>query len=468
MKKLSRRSFLGRAAAAAGAATVAPWVWIPRSAFAATTPAFGAAKRLLVLYAGGGLRSQPLFAADAAFQFNPFGKAATQAAGTQWTVGSILGTQQVQLNSFPTPVTLPPVNEISNDIAVIAGVDHDPFGAPGSTPTDHGSGDLGLTTGDRTGMVGRGLLSILHRDLPGYAAGTVHLPPFDVGLSNFAMGTGDFAAFKPIGLQSASQFTGASSGTEQLAQAAWAVALRDRKDTRRLATRAPTALPQLTSAHDAKLNSRIFSALLHDPTIDLLGAPDATKGGVTNQQVLETLGGGQFGGTQSAWALEVAFAFRLLQNGVPAVSVKQYLYDDHSSEKTQLPIDAADLGRQIAGLHFLLKNATDDAGAPLWNSTVVLVVSEFSRDDADPTTGFNSADGSDHQGTPAQRNQVWPVFGGPVTGGKLVGGLDPATQKMAGGGPAFAIRGVLATMLDVMGIPSAPYFPEAPIAALFT
>src|SRR5688500_17673415 len=87
MTQLSRRTFLG---AAAGAATVAasPWFWVKKS-FAQSTPGFGSAKHVLILYAAGGLRSTPLFNADASFQHNPFGRANSTA---EWGVGNVLGT----------------------------------------------------------------------------------------------------------------------------------------------------------------------------------------------------------------------------------------------------------------------------------------------------------------------------------------------------------------------------------------
>lgn len=466
--KTSRRSFLKLAAAGAGAATTAPWIWIPKKAFAAATPGFGSAKHVLVLYAGGGLRSAPLFHANVPMQFNPFGKAASVAPGTNWGVGSVLGTQAIPLNSFPDPTTvLPPVPDIANDIAILAGVDH----SPGSSmsPTDHGTGDLGVTTGDPMGNSDRGLLSIVHRDLPGYVSGSIALPPFDIGLSNFGMGRGDFSGFKPIAVGSAADFTGKSANSEQEAKGVWArTTVRALRDQRMMAARAPHVRPYLGAAKDAKINSRYYAEALHSPALDLMGAPEADHGGVSNQQMLEVLGSSPFGGSTTNWGLEVAFALRLMQLGVPAVSVLRYLYDDHSDEKTQLPIDAGDLGRQIAGLHFLLHRMMDDTGTPLWNSTVVFVMSEFSRDDTDPSTGFNSAMGSDHQGSPAQRNQIWPVFGGPIAAkGRQIGTLDPATMQTVGG-PAMSIRSVHATVLDVLGIDSSNHYSDAPISALFT
>src|SRR5688572_10349895 len=107
MTQLSRRTFLG---AAAGAATVAasPWFWVKKS-FAQSTPGFGSAKHVLILYAAGGLRSTPLFNADASFQHNPFGRANSTA---EWGVGNVLGTQRLPLFTFGEQLELPTVADI--------------------------------------------------------------------------------------------------------------------------------------------------------------------------------------------------------------------------------------------------------------------------------------------------------------------------------------------------------------------
>jgi hypothetical protein len=459
---VSRRNFLRIAGAGAVAATTAPWIWIPKKAFAATSPAFGTAEHVLVLYAGGGLRSAPLFCADVSPAHNPFGIAAGIAPGTQLSVGKLLGDQPFPLNTSVDP--LAPVPAIASDITVIAGVDHEPSSA--TPPTDHGTGDTMLTQGMMN--TDRGLLSIVHRDYAGYVNGTTVLPPFDIGLSNFAKGTCDFAGYRPIALQSAAAFTGKSATAGQEDRAAWTRDLRKRRDQAFIARRSPSVRPYLTAAMDAKINSRAYAAALHAPGLDLIGAPDASIGGLTNTQLLDVLGASQLAGTQNGWGLETAFALRLFQMGVPMATVLHYAYDDHSDEKTLLPVDALDLGRQIAGIHFLLHNLYDQKGQLLWDKTVVLVCSEFSRDNTDAATGFNSAMGSDHQGSFGSRNQCWPVFGGPITAkGKRLGGLDPVTMATVNG-PATSVRSVMGTMLDLLGIPSANYWADPVVTGLFT
>ena len=461
-RKQHRRSFLRTAAGGALAAGAAPWVFVPRKAFAG--PATGTADAVIVLYAGGGLRSQPLFHADVSLQHNPFGIAPDVASGTQWGVGAILGTAAFPVFGIEGVTEIPPVPAIANDISVLAGVDHAPS-SPMSVGVDHFVGDLSVTTGRFEDDGARnGLLSMIHRDHPGYAGGDKVLPPFDLGLSNFGRGEGDLAAFRPIALASAQEFTGKSLGGEQAERGAWARPVRDARDERFLARRAPHVAPYLGAVRDAKLHSRAYAQALRHPALDLLGAPDAELGGLTNQQLLAVTNGGPFGGQ---WGLDTAFAVRLVQLGVPAVSVMRYLYDTHSDERTLFPMDAGDIGRQLAGLHFALHRLTNADGEPLWNRTVVVLVSEFSRDNVDPATGFNSAEGSDHVGTPASRNQCWPIMGGPIPGGRRVGGLDPQTLQTIGG-PAMSVRSVLSTLLDLVGIDYTRYWEDAPVASLFT
>src|SRR5262245_9199387 len=135
--KISRRQLL-KTAAVSAAAVSAPWVWTKKS-FAQATPGFGAAKRVLILYAGGGLRSAPLFYADCAKQYNPFGKV-DRPTGVEWTPGTLLGTDPVPLFTFGEQLNLPPVPVIARDIAVVAGLDHEP--TSDRAVIDHIEGDM--------------------------------------------------------------------------------------------------------------------------------------------------------------------------------------------------------------------------------------------------------------------------------------------------------------------------------------
>jgi hypothetical protein len=416
---------------------------------------FGSAEHVLILYAGGGLRTPPLFYADVAEGLNPFGH--EEGARAQWTPGAIARWPSVQLS---TGEVLPSLVDIASDIAVIAGVDHDPQAS--IAPTTHADADLRLTSGMNDGG-DSGLLSIIHRDHQGYRDKTLALPPFDLGRSSFARAGGAFAGFEPMMIGSAAELTGRSKGTIPSEHAAWAAPLRDQRDAALASERPPFASRMVGALRDARTGSRVFARVLADPALDLLGDPSALLGGITNAEMLEVLGGG----ASSKWGLEVALALRLLQLGSPAVTVFHYLYDFHAREKDGLPADGGDLLRQMAGVHFLLHRMTDARGIPLWSSTVAIVVSELGRDDTDPQTGFNSADGSDHRGTAASRNQIWPIFGGPIArSGACIGRLDPMTLA-AIDRPASSVRSVHSTLLALLGIDPSAYWPDPPIDELF-
>src|SRR6185503_12619871 len=95
------------------------------------------------------------------------------------------------------------------DIAVVAGLDHEPLSD--RAVIDHGEGDMKVTSV----IEDAGLLTMIHRDHPGYQNSSLVLPPFDIGLSNFAKGSGEFAGYRAIAVQSAAEFEGRSQGSAQ-------------------------------------------------------------------------------------------------------------------------------------------------------------------------------------------------------------------------------------------------------------
>src|SRR6266568_2134069 len=134
MSEVTRRTFLGLGAA--GVATL----WLPRRPRAA--PAAATVKRLLLLHAGGGMRSTALFNADVAPQWNPFGKVASTdvdatgapllAPGVSWSVGKpLVGDAKPLTLAQWGGATLPLVSQIADRITVLGSVDHDPTASAG-------------------------------------------------------------------------------------------------------------------------------------------------------------------------------------------------------------------------------------------------------------------------------------------------------------------------------------------------
>src|SRR5262249_22155068 len=119
------------------------------------------------------------------------------------------------------------------------------------------------------------------------------------------------------------------------------------------------------------------------------------------------------------WGGPTALGVRLLQLGAPVVAVGVGGWDFHSDELKNLPPLAASLGRALSALYFVLSRMADPAvpGKTFWDTTIVVVTSEFGRDntsnteDGGLTIGFNRGDGSDHHGTNPNRNQALPIMG---------------------------------------------------------
>ena len=124
---LKRRSFL-KGVGIATASAALPRIWIPNDAYA-QTEARGSVKHLIYIRLSGGFRFTAAFNGGVAERFNPWGRPATTADGTEWTPSDLLsgaswlegeeGTARSQLG-------MRPVTQITNDMALLPCVDHEP------------------------------------------------------------------------------------------------------------------------------------------------------------------------------------------------------------------------------------------------------------------------------------------------------------------------------------------------------
>lgn len=456
MKK-NRRDFLKIGAAAA----VAPWIWIPKRAFAASTPGFGLAKHVLVLYAKGGMRSHCTFNAVGTPDVNPFGTGAAK-AGRDWSIGAAIGSEQIQTSTLGV---LPSFAEISDDVTVLASVDHNPGGG---NDVDHRTSSNRIATGFPDGT--DGLLSRLGRDLPLYANGfsLSAVPPVEISPTEFGFGSGVYATTRPLSLYSAA----GSFAADKPVGKGWKIAARAALDERYKSTRSRAFRFRLNNFLVAKQNVATFADMLKDPKLAVLSQPTATDGTFTNAQLLEVLGpdaqldarGGM------SWGPDIALALRFLQQGSPLAVVTREMYDMHDAEVDLYAPRMKDLARQLAGIHYLLKAMPHTAGGTFWDHTIVTVVSEFSRNNT-MADGFNSGRGSDHvpQNPGPQRNQALPIMGGPIAAskGKLIGSTDSGINAT---GAVFSSRSLLSTLADALGLDptvQAGYWPDAPIQELY-
>lgn len=432
----------------------APTLFIPRISRAAT-PAFGAARHLLILYAEGGLRSHSTFNAVGSLAHNPFG---TQAAapGTEWTLGAACGSADLQSSRG----SIPAFAKITQDVAVIPCVDHAPGGAP---VVDHLEGRLRIGTGAAEGQVG--LLSLIGRHLPALSGGwpTDRAPPVEIGRSAFGLGSGDYQRVRPLGVTDARSPLLASGAIASSAGLS-ARQVLDASFSQGVSAAYRGRVDAFLSAKD---QASKFASLLSDPLLALAAAPEATAGGYENRELLEIFGDEPSGRTDPRWGLETAMALRFLQLGSPAVVITKGNFDFHDRERQLYGPVTTDLVRQLAGLRYVLGALDHPAGGRYWDHTVVAVLSEFSRNNGDPRTGFNSGDGSDHvlNQPEALRNQAIALMGGPITArGRLLGATDASMKPL---GPVYSSRSLLATFLDLLGVDPSPFWGDPPIRELF-
>jgi uncharacterized protein (DUF1501 family) len=211
---------------------------------------------------------------------------------------------------------------------------------------------------------------------------------------------------------------------------------------------------------DSKRQAVTFRPIFTDPILDVVNQAGESMHGMTNEELLATLG-------DSDLARDVALGLRFCGFGAPAVVVGEGGWDFHSDELTEFPAHGQRLGRVLSGLYRALKTLQHPDGGTYFDHSLVAVVSEFGRDNTE-LSGFNSGNGSDHVGTAANRFQAFPFFG-KVVGqkGGFFGATNATTMEPKSGEPVFSSISLLAMFLDVLGIDPEPHFPDAPLTAIF-
>lgn len=459
----TRRKFFQLGAGGLATAAIAPTLWIPRRSLAAT-PASGMVKHLIVVHLDGGARSQCLFNADVAQQWNPTEISGVQAGapGTQWGVGGVFSAT-AHAGGIDGE-TIPSVPQISDRICVLGTVDHTP--GLDAADADHNTASLRMATGAPDGT--RGLFTIVHRDHASYQDGNPdrNLPPVVVGgvARRFGGGSGDFGPYRPIVVDHWSEFIGAGDNGAELVARPWSRELGSTLDERFAATRSARHRALVAGLTDSKRQVADFSEIFTNPVLDVTGKPSEAKDGLTNAELLSAL---VEPGIPEDTAYHTALALRFLGFGAPAVAIGIDGWDFHSDELAMFPAKGRELGRTFAALAYLLERMPHPDGGTYWDHSLVVATSEFSRDNTE-LGGFNSGNGSDHVGSPACRYQALPFMGGVVgQGGKLFGATDFLTAERMPGEPVFSSASMLAMCLDVLGIDPAPHFPDAPLAEVF-
>jgi hypothetical protein len=181
------------------------------------------------------------------------------------------------------------------------------------------------------------------------------------------------------------------------------------------------------------------------------------NGALRNMFGVDNNGGGNDLGAKAMLAL------RLRQLGCAGITLSSgQNFDLHSNEQNNLPDRAGRVGEALAGLIDSLSNIADPfvEGLTLLDTTVITVLTDFNRGNWAQGNGFNGNNGSDHQSNNDKTSmQCIPIVGGGLPGGKVLGEVG-GDGSPVGSSPVYGTRQVLATVLDLMGVPSGSFFPD--------
>lgn len=460
--KLSRRQLL-KGLAGSATALAAPTLWLPTEARAQTSGR-GSVRHLLYLRLADGFRFTCAFNGAVGDSFNPYGLSSLRAPGTEWGPSTLLdsatwlqgapGTERANLG-------MRRLSEISNEIAVLPCVDHEPYAA--RADGNHGTALERFLTGYVGGPTSF-LTFVNHGVRARVAAAAANritlLPAFSLGESGMASGAGVYAQYRAPVL-AGEGLTGFVSGT-QTSLPAWASNIAARVDARMGRALAPTHRPQVESYQRAREATRAYGEIFQSPILAVANRSAAAVDGISNAQ-LELL----FGTDRTA--RRIALALRLFHFGCPAAFVNQGAYDLHSGEESELPRQLDELNRLMSGLNVALKLMQHPEGGTYWDRTLVVLGSEFGRTASGQR--FNSARGSDHNSDLPTRWMSMPLMGGVIQaagkGGRQLGATR--ASDLAATGKVYSYRSVLKTMLDLLGADHAGVFPaDPPIEDLFT
>jgi hypothetical protein len=182
---------------------------------------------------------------------------------------------------------------------------------------------------------------------------------------------------------------------------------------------------------------------------------------VTNAGLRTSFGVNTTGGGNSMGA-KAMLAVRLRQLGCAGITLSSDdNWDLHSGEDQGLPPRAFAVGQAIAGLIDHLSRIPDPfaTGKSLLDTTVITVMTDFNRGNWAVGSGFNGNSGSDHQtGEDKTAFQCIPIIGGGLPGGRVLGEVR-GDGSPAAGSRTYETRQVLATALDLIGVPADSFLP---------
>ncbi len=457
-----RRTFLKGLGFAAAAGLTLPTIWTPNDAIASTS-AFNTVKHVLYIRLAGGFRFPAAFNAEVGAEFNPFGAADSTADGTEWGVGELLTRSSYldgEMGQQRRDMGLKPVHEISNQIAVIPCVDHEPFA--GRADGNHGTGLERF----QKGYVGTGtsIFTMINYGLrqryeQARAEGKIVLPAFSLDDSGMAVGAGEYAGYRPPVLRGdgfdSFGFDAASTLPE------WARQMSTKADERFRDSVHETDKTPIEAYMQTREATKQYSEVFNSEALKIRNGSDEKIDGISNRELEVIFGDGRAG-------RRVRLALRLFHFGSAAVYMNQGGYDYHSGEQNALPGQMEGLNHILSGLPVALKMMQHPDGGTYWDHTLVVMGSEFGR--TARGSKFNSARGSDHSGDLATRWMSMPFMGGLIesagNGGRSFG--ETRSRDLKANGKVYSYRSVMKTMMDVLGCDHQEFFPaDEPFEDLF-
>ncbi|MCA9654261.1 MAG: DUF1501 domain-containing protein [Myxococcales bacterium] len=457
ISKQNRRTFLKLGLGGIATGAVAPWVWTPRMSRATGNIPASRHNHLIVINLDGGARSVPMFNGAVDSRWNPYG---TQpgAEGTDWGVGMVFDAAPHPETQALFGMAMPSLPMISNEVCVLGTVDHTPGAAAGVG--NHDTARNIICSGYEGG--GAGLMSLVYSHHKNYTEGSAGLvfPPVVIGTgaATTIFGIPD-GSITPVMVPSHQEFA-AQSGDDGGGQPEWARAFEAGLDEASARHRSARDRQLIERMSNGKQNVEAFRQVFVDPALRVATQPTAGEQ-LTNAQLEAILG-------TSLLGRNLALALRFVQYGSAAVLVGDNGWDTHSAESSPYDMSANTLARAFAGLSFALKRMDHPEGGSYWDHTLIMVTSEFGRDNVGGG-GFNSGGGSDHTGGPGSRYQAFPYLGGLVgQGGGFFGRTDANTMEPLGGEPIFGTVEHMAMALAVLDINTESIWPGVePLTAIF-
>jgi uncharacterized protein (DUF1501 family) len=448
----SRRGFLRTAGIVVGG-VAAPWVWVPKLAYAQTA-ARGSVRHLLYIRLSGGFRFTAAFNGNTADEFNPFGRATGLPSGTEWSPSQLVDRSNFLSGTdgqARAALGMQKVTAFANEIAVVPCVDHEPLS--GNADGNHGTGLERYYTGYVGGntsfftMINYGLREQVAQAI---ANGETPLPAVSFGDGGMAMGFGAYAAYRPPVIQSDGFENFGFDATT--AVPAWATNLTNGMDTRLRDKLHPAKREVVDSYIQSREATTRYSAIFNDDALKIGQNSPTPVDGLSNADLNRMFG-------QNGTGRNIALALRLFHFGCPAAYINEGAYDLHSNEEGDLPPRIDGLNQLISATRTALQVMAHPRGGTYWDHTLVVFGSEFGR-----TTGgnrFNSARGSDHGGDLATRWMSMPMMGGLITSAGVGGRSFGSTRRadLVAEGSVYSYRALTKTLLDYLGADHAEFFP---------